>query len=237
MMSGNEFEFTHAFMPKDALFADGLDEILGDTEGIDLGFIGNVLDPLGLFKTGSAPPPGSPPGTPAPSGGGGLLGGLLGGGGGGGLLGNIVGGVGQALGLGGAGGPLGSLFGAGIGGTMPGTGPLPGQLGQMASQLFGQNGLPPINAALQQANPVDYRTIADHTEKAGRAIVRRILGGMNPPLNEIRRYLAQRRNQIQATAEHRQLNAASEAHREVLGFLGGIMQGQATRPGHAVWKA
>lgn len=217
----------------DLFFQDGVDEILGDTEGIDLGIVGNLLDPAGLFKTHDAPAPGQP----ASSGGGGLLGGGGGGllGGLGGLLSGITGGVGQALGLGGANNPLGSLFGAGIGGVVPGTGPLPGGLGQAAQGLFGQSGLPPMGQALQQAAPIDYAQLAGHTEKAGRAIVRRILGGMNPPLNQIRQMLAQRRNQIQATAEHRQLNAASDAHREITGYLGGLLQAQAN--GRGFWKA
>lgn len=212
--------------PESSLFQDGVDEILGETEGIDLGILGNVLDPAGLFKTHDAPQPGQP----ASSGGGGLLGG----GGLGGILGSITGGIGQALGMGGANNPLGSLFGAGIGGVTPGTGPLPGGLGAMAQGLFGQPGIPPVGQALQQAAPIDYGQIAGHTEKAGRAIVRRILGGINPPIGQIRNLLTDRRNQIQATAEHRQLNAAADAHRDVMGYLGGLMQ---AAPGRRFWRA
>ncbi len=228
-MRVDDFLFGAGATPQSSLFQDGVDEILGETEGIDLGILGNILDPAGLFKTHDAP---AQPGQPAASGGGGLLGG----GGLGGILGSITGGIGQALGLGGANNPLGSLFGAGIGGVTPGTGPLPGSLGQMAQGLFGQPGLPPTGQALQQASPVDYSQIANHTEKAGRAIVRRVLGGINPPLNQIRGFLTDRRNQIQATAEHRQLNAATDAHREVLGYLGGLMQNGAA-PGRRFWRA
>ena len=214
--------------PDGLMFQDGVEEIL-DTEGL-FDDIGHVLDPAGIFRTdgggliNSITGGGKPPQP-----------GQQGGGGPGGILGAITGGVGQALGLGGANNPLASLFGAGIGGVLPGTGPLPGSLGQAAQGLFGQPGIPPAGQALQQAAPVDYAQIAGHTEKAGRAIVRRILGGMNPPLNQIRQLLAQRRNQIQATAEHRQLNAAADAHREVTGYLGSLLDARAN--GRGYWKA
>lgn len=231
MMQIQDFVSNVAETPMGALFQDGLEEIgigVEDTEDVfgDIakgfgnvitapfqaigkavsgdfgGALGTLADPAGLFKTG----PAAPGQAPQP----------------GGVLGNISQGVGQALGLGGAGGPLGSLFGAGVGGTIPGTGPLPGALGQAATSLFGQPNLPPRVDTLPTAQ---YNELAQHTEKAGRAIVRRILGATAPELRQIRQLLAQRRNQIQATAEHRQLNAAADAHREVLGYLGAIATG------------
>lgn len=262
MMQVQDFVGNVASTPMDYLFQDGLMEIgigVEDTEDIfgDIlkgvgnvvtapfqaigkavsgdfgGALGTLADPAGLFKTGGPTAPSSVPltgagGNPA-FGGGGLLGGLIPGGGPGGILGNITQGIGQALGMGGAQNPLGSMFGAGIGGTIPGTGPLPGALGQAATNLFGQPNLPPRVDTFPTAA---YDSLAQHTEKAGRAIVRRILGATAPELRQIRQLLAHRRNQIQATAEHRQLNAADAAHREVLGYLGAIANGS----GPGMWK-
>lgn len=259
MMQIQDFVSNVAGTPMHHLFEDGLMEIgigVDDTEDIfgDIlkgvgnvvtapfqaigkavsgdfgGALGTLADPAGLFKTGGPAPAGAPAGAPS---GGGLLGGLIpgigGSGGPGGILGNITQGIGQALGMGGAQNPLGSLFGAGIGGTIPGTGPLPGALGQAAANQFGYPALPPRAETFPTAA---YDSLAQHTEKAGRAIVRRILGATAPELRQIRQLLAHRRNQIQATAEHRQINAADAAHREVLGYLGAIANGGAA----GAWK-
>ncbi len=127
-------------------------------------------------------------------------------------LSTIMQGVGQALGLGPAMTPIGSLFGAGIGGVDTGTGPLPAPMGLAAQQAFGQPSIPPGAGGL-------YPALTDHTEKVGRAIVRRILGATLPQIDAIRQLVEYRRNQIQATAEHSQLATAQAFQNEVVSKL------------------
>jgi hypothetical protein len=69
-----------------------------------------------------------------------------------------------------------------------------------------------------------YPQLADHTEKAGRAVVRRVLAATMPQLDQLRQMLDYRRNQIQATAEHNQLTTANAFQNQVLGQLAGMRQ-------------
>lgn len=129
--------------------------------------------------------------------------------------------LGQGAGQGAARNPLAAILGAGLGGVQTGTGPLPGPLGRVSDVLFGTQGLPPntvvVGAGLQ--NHPEVRELQSHTEKAGRAVVNRVLGIAGPDLDRIRRMLEQGQNQFDATAEHRNLTREDRFRRQVLGHL------------------
>ena len=132
----------------------------------------------------------------------------------------------------------GALVGAGLGGTDMGTGALPGALGEQAQDLLGQPGLPPVVAIAPvrptgpMAQPMGYdgglstdpayQALATHTERAGRAVVRRIIGATDPQLAEIRVALRRRAEQIRATSEHRAIMSHMAFQMLVLAHLHAI---------------
>jgi hypothetical protein len=65
----------------------------------------------------------------------------------------------------------------------------------------------------------DMTPMAVHTERAGRAIVNRILGTSLPHLREIRQLMRDHRLQLEATGEHRQIMSNQDFMREVLAFI------------------
>ena len=117
---------------------------------------------------------------------------------------------------------LGAIIGAGLGGmpsmVQDGTGALPGNLGNAIAELYGTSALPPggtVPVGLARAVPVigggmtgvdsEWAGLAGHSERIGRAIVRRVLGVTEPQLAEIQQWIQHRNAQLQATAEHREI--------------------------------
>lgn len=215
---------------------DWLDDPAAQTEGLLSGIpiVGGLLDGiLGGGGGGSA--------SPAPGGG---LGGLLGGGGGGGgLLGNLLGPIsgilgglggglngalGQGLGLGPAGTPGAGLLGTGLSGGFGagGTGPLPGQLGDILHGILGATVAP----ALQQANQLaadrgmanEFERLKRATVDTGRGVAQRVLGVSKGDLDNITAMLDRGQTQIAATAEHRNINNDGEFKNQVKSQLDSI---------------
>lgn len=122
---------------------------------------------------------------------------------------------------------LGSMFGTGFGTPVYGTGPVGGALGAQFQAQYGRPMLPPGMvrtqtgqlAATQFANDPTWNAYADHSEKVGRAVVRRVLGVTEPALADVKKALAERQMQVQATAEHNILTNDVDFKKAVISHL------------------
>ena len=145
---------------------------------------------------------------------------------------------------------LGSLFGAGFGAPIYGTGNVPGALGAQFEAQFGRPQLPPgmvrtqsgLLAATPYAGDANWNALANHSEQVGRAVVRRVLGVTEPALNDVKKALAERQMQVQATAEHNILTDDMAFKKAVISHLvklgqekfgpayGGSLTGSSSKP-------
>jgi hypothetical protein len=71
-------------------------------------------------------------------------------------------------------------------------------------------------ALAQLANTYTQQPIQQHQAEVGRALVRRTTSELDPQLEAIRADLDHRSNQIQATSEHRRIDASDKFRRQVL---------------------
>lgn len=218
------------------------DDFRGDSDETE-DFVETEFDPLGMIinavggALGGGKPSGEGAGGGAAGGLGGMASGLVGGlmGGGKNPVSGLVSGLGQGIDQTTVGipaqNPLGSILGAGMGGLFGGTGPLPDPLGLFARKNFGAPFLPaphlldPMGlfnsqGGFNQAHP--WTQLASHSEKIGRAIIKRLLGITEPELKEIKELLRHRAAQIQATGEHRTLQNQQDFKTRVIELLLGI---------------
>ena len=98
---------------------------------------------------------------------------------------------------------------------------LSGQIAQMGGQVpF----IAPYAQALQTTLAGQMQQpVQEHQEKTGRAVVDRTTAAVAPILSEIQSKLRQRATQVQATAEHRTIEAEAAFQREVRGKLNTIL--------------
>lgn len=130
--------------------------------------------------------------------------------------------LGAALGVGGN-NPLAPLAGAILGGGAGGG--IGQQVGSSAAGAFLANQLsrsaeqqdPSAKAGIQElGRRAAQDPITQNQERVARETVRRVKDELGPELNQIRQIAQERANQVQATAEHREIVARDEFRREVL---------------------
>ena len=121
--------------------------------------------------------------------------------------------AGAILGQGGQGGGIGQQVGSSAAGAF-----LANQLSRSAEQQD-----PAAKAGLQElGRRAAQDPITQNQERVARETVRRVKDELGPELAQIRQIAQERANQVQATAEHREIVARDEFRREVIRRLGTI---------------